>query len=81
MKHGWMPSLGILVKDVMLIVADRQTKLRRAWSARDEGVDMKYVWTDMTEVPSKVVKCFTGHTGLFVDQLACVWHTPVMAHK
>ena len=81
MKHGWMPFVGILVKDVLLVVADRQTKQRRAWSARDEAVDMHAVWPDVTEVPGKVVKRFTGRTGWFVDQLACVWHTPVMTHN
>lgn len=81
MKQGWMPLVGMLVKDVLLVVADRKTKQRRAWSARDEAINMRYVWTDVTEVPGKVLKCFTGRTGWFVDQLACVWHTPVMTHN
>lgn len=81
MRRGYLMIVGDLVKDVMLVIANRQTKKRRAWSARDEAVDMRYVWSDIEEVPGKVLKCFTGRTGWYVDQLACVWHTPIMTHN
>lgn len=81
MKDGWLPLVGTGVKDVILVVANRQTQQRRAWSARDEAIDMHGFWADVTEIPGKVLKCFTGRTGCLVDQLACVWHTPLVEHS
>ena len=77
MRDGWLPIVGTCVKDVTLVVANQQTKQRRAWSARDEAIDMRHICGEVTEVPGKVLKCFTGCAGLYVDQISCVWHTPV----
>ena len=77
MKEGWLPLVGTCVKDVALLVVNRQTGAKRTWSARDEA--MCYVSEGLfTKVPGKVLKCFTGRSGWYLDQLSCVWHTPVI---
>ena len=63
------------VKDVLLLVANHQTGHRRAWSARHAD-KAGLSCTELT-VPGKVLKCFTGRSGQVVDQLSCVWHTPL----
>ena len=76
-EDRWMFFAGICVNNVILIVANRQTQERRAWSAREEAIDMHRVGTRVTEVPGKVLKCFTGRAGWYVDQISCTWHTPM----
>lgn len=78
MYDGWLPLVGTCVKDVILVVANRQTQRRRAWSAREEAIDMHCFETSVVEVPGKVLKCFTGRAGWYVDQISCTWHTPMM---
>ena len=78
LEKGYLPWVGTLVKDVTLVLADRVTKKRRAWSARGEAIDVHGIEADLIEVPGKVLKCFIGRSGWYVDQISCVWHTPVM---
>lgn len=68
------------VKDIALVIQDRQTGVRRAWSARDKAIMLEVIYAswDVINVAGKVLKCFTGRSGVYVDQLSCVWHTPLI---
>lgn len=78
-----MPVDTTCVSDVAFVILDRQTGERRAWSARDQVIKLEVVyakldWSDVIEEPGKVLKCFTGRAGWCVDELSCVWHTPII---
>lgn len=71
----WMFFAGTCVYNVILIVANRQTQRRRAWSARGGEIDMQRVGAYVTEVPGKVLKCVSGRAGWYLDQISCTWHS------
>ena len=64
------------VKDVVMVIHNWKTNQTRAWSAQRQAIDIDQTGSGVTAVPGKVLKCFTGRTGWYVDQLSCVWHTP-----